>query len=87
MSEEVGWQCVDYDFDEIYDAHICFHFNYEGKKYWCCTDQHPTETRIYEMPDYKLVKTFYGKEDFYNGELFGRPFKEIVDTCRIYDLG
>lgn len=88
MSKEVGWQCVDYDWDEVYDWHICFNFDYNDKTYWCCTDQHPTEVRIYEEPDRKqIVKTFYGKEDFYNGEFMGVPFKQVIDTSRIYNMG
>lgn len=78
-----GWQCEDYDFDEVIDAALDIDFEYEGHEYTinpCCI---PGKVLIIRIPENEIIKTFESKEDFYTGKLFGKSMKEIIDDSVI----
>lgn len=78
-----GWTFEDYSFEELYDAYLTVVFEYKGKEYRlsCESDQ-----CLYDMKTGKKVWSFTSKEDFYNGIVFDRPIKDVIDDSHMMSL-
>lgn len=95
MEREKGWQCVDYDFDELYDAGINFAFEYKGKKYYLQRDKSPTDVFVYALPEgvdsyadltesqVNIIAVYHTKDEMYNAILFGLPILQVVEDSYI----
>ncbi|MBQ6483053.1 MAG: hypothetical protein IJI45_18260 [Anaerolineaceae bacterium] len=84
MERKKGWHITDFDFEDIKNVGLSVEFEYCGKTYWLCTDQSPTETYVYTLPEYQKIATYYdGNEGFQKAELFGKPLKEIFNDSFI----
>lgn len=78
-----GWQCEDYDFDEVIDAALDIDFEYKGHEYTINPCRVPRKVLIIKIPENEVIKIFGCKDDFYTGKLFGRSMKEIIDDSVI----
>lgn len=81
--EEKGWHFIDYDFEDLYDVRFTVIFEYQGKEYRlsCESDQ-----CLYETENYTKLWEFHSKEEFYNGVIFGRPIKDVIDDSYMISL-
>ena len=83
MYKEKGWIFTDYAFEDLYDEHfsIIFFYNSVCYRISCETDQ-----CLYEEDTGKILWRFNSKEEFYNGIIFDRPIKEVIDESYMVSL-
>ena len=76
MQNKKGWHFTEYSFEDLYDAYLSIIFEYRGKRYRLSCEGDKT---LYEEATGQVLWHFESKEELYNGIVFGRPIKSVID--------
>lgn len=80
---EKGWKdgTRNFDFQDAWDCACDIYLEYNGHEYRISLEE---DANAYDMEDnYKVLRHYESKEDFYSSTLFGRPIKEVIDDSYI----
>ena len=85
MPRHRGWRDGEQNcnFDEAWDFACDIYFEYNGREYRIDLED-DASAKAYDVEDnYKVLRHYESKEDFYSSTLFGKPIQEVIDNSML----